>query len=152
METAEEIAAPGAPRPEPVPALREIFLGEWEGLSTEEVAARYPEAWARWSQAPDWDLVPGGEAASAFEARVGAAVDAIFERHPQGDVLAVTHGGVIQVALHRLVGRSSYGLFSFKIQNASISLLERRNGHGIIGGVNDVAHLEAALVTEPGAS
>ena len=65
--------------------------------------------------------MPGGEGPAAFEARVSAALDAIFERHPQGDVLVVTHGGVIQVALHRVVGRPSHGLFPFKIQNASIT-------------------------------
>lgn len=138
--------------PEPVRGLREIFLGEWEGLSSEEIATRYPDAWARWTKEPDWDLVPGGEGAEAFEARVAATLDEIAERHPQGDVLVVTHGGVIQVALHRIVGKSSRGIFLFKIQNASISLIERRNGRAVVGGVNDVAHLESALVTEPGIS
>ena len=67
-------------------------------------------------------------------------------------MLVVTHGGVIQVALHRIVGRPSRGLFPFKIQNASISLIEKRNGRMVIGGVNDIAHLEETLVTEPGPS
>jgi broad specificity phosphatase PhoE len=133
-------------------ALREIFLGEWEGLRTEEIAARYPEAWAGWVEEPDWDLVPGGEGAERFDARVGGAIEEIFRRHTHGDVLVVTHGGVIQVALHRIVGRPSRGLFPFKIQNASITLLEQRNGRMVIAGVNDIGHLEGALVAEPGPS
>jgi broad specificity phosphatase PhoE len=135
--------------PVPDTALREIFLGDWEGLTTAEIAERHPEAWAAWVQEPDWDVVPGGEGAAAFELRVAAAMDAIAQRHAQGDVLVVTHGGVIQVALHRVVGRASRGLFPFKIQNASISLIEKRQ-RTIIGGVNDIAHLESALVTEVG--
>ncbi len=99
---------------------------------------------------PDWDVVPGGEGAALFEARVAAALDDILKRHAHGDVLVVTHGGVIQIALHRVVGRPSRGLFPFKIQNASISLLEQRDGRMVIGGVNDVAHLEPALVMESG--
>jgi broad specificity phosphatase PhoE len=94
--------------------------------------------------------VPGGEGAARFEARVVATLDEIFDRHPHGEVLVVTHGGVIQVALHRVIGRPSKGLFPFKIQNASISLVEARYGRTIIGGANDVGHLEPALVTEPG--
>lgn len=135
----------------PVPdrSLREIFLGDWEGLTTAEIAERFPQEWAAWIEEPDWDLVPGGEGAAVFETRVAAAIDAICERHPQGDVLIVTHGGVIQVALHRIVGRASRGLFPFKIQNASISLIEKRQ-RTIIGGVNDIAHLEAALITDVG--
>jgi broad specificity phosphatase PhoE len=81
---------------------------------------------------------------------VAGALDDIFRRHAHGDVLVVTHGGVIQVALHRIVGRPPQGLFPFKIQNASISLIEKRESRVIIGGVNDIAHLEMTLVTDPG--
>jgi len=150
FETAEILAPSIGLRPEAASSLREIFLGEWEGLTTEEIAVRYPEAWASWVEEPDWDTVPGGEGAAPFDARVGAALEAILGVHPQGDVLVVTHGGVIQIALHRVVGRPSRGLFPFKIQNASISLIEKRNGRMVIGGVNDIAHLEAALVTDVG--
>jgi broad specificity phosphatase PhoE len=128
--------------PSPMPELREIYLGEWEGLHTHELGVRFPEAWASWTEEPDWDLVPGGEGSVAFEARVGAVMDSLFERHQQGDVLVVTHGGVIQVALHHVVGRSSRGIFQFRIQNASISVIETRNGRLVVSGVNDVGHLE----------
>ncbi|HXJ47686.1 MAG TPA: histidine phosphatase family protein, partial [Candidatus Acidoferrum sp.] len=121
-----------------------------EGLRAVELAVRFPEAWARWNKEADWDLVPGGEGAAVFEARVEAALDAILDRHPHEDVLVVTHGGVIQVALHRVIGRSSQGLFAFKIQNASISLIERSDGRSVIGGSNDIGHLEPALLTELG--
>ena len=143
FQTAEIIAARAGLEPVPINGLREIYLGEWEGLRTEEIADRYPAAWAQWVEEPDWDVVPGGESAVAFGERVGAALDEILERHQRGDVLVVTHGGVIQVALHRVVGRESKGLFPFRIHNASISLIERRNGRFVIAGVNDIAHLEA---------
>ena len=124
--------------------LREIQLGQWEGLRTEELALRFPEAWASWSEEPDWDLVPGGEGSAAFETRVDSALDSIFNRHPEGDVLVVTHGGVIQIALHRVVGRPGRGIFPFRIQNASVSVIERRNGRLVVSGVNDIGHLEVA--------
>ena len=150
FETAEAIEPLVDLKPDPTPGLREIYLGEWEGLRTEEIAERFPDAWARWSEKPDWDLVPGGEGAARFETRVIATLEEILERHAHGDVLLVTHGGVIEVALHRVIGRPSKGLFPFKIQNASISVVEVRDGRMIIAGSNDVAHLEQALVTEPG--
>ncbi len=150
LETARIVGAALGLEPKPLPSLREIFLGEWEGLTSAEIAERFPEAWARWVDEPDWDLVPGGEGAAAFEARVTRALEAVFERDDHGDVLAVTHGGVVQIALHRIVGKPSRGLFPFRIQNASISVIERRDGRSVIAGVNDIAHLESALVTEPG--
>jgi broad specificity phosphatase PhoE len=150
FETSQAIEAATSHKPESIPGLREIFLGEWEGLRTDDLAQRFPEAWASWTEEPDWDLVPGGEGAELFETRVAAALDEILERHRHGDVVVVTHGGVIQIALHRVIGRPSRGLFPFKIQNASISVIEKRDGRMIIGGVNDTSHLDPALVTEPG--
>lgn len=129
--------------------LREIYLGQWEGLRTGELAERFPEAWASWTDEPDWDLVPGGEGSAAFEARVSVALDRLFQRHPQGDVLAVTHGGVIQIALHHVVGRPGRGIFPFRIQNASVSVLEKRNGRVVVSGVNDIGHLEVASEPAP---
>jgi broad specificity phosphatase PhoE len=150
FETAEVIGTRLGHGPEPMESLREVYLGEWEGLTTEEIAQRFPEAWACWVEEPDWDCVPGGEGAAHFDARVGSAIERILAQHPHGDVLIVTHGGVIQVALHRIVGRASRGLFPFKIQNASISVIEKRDGRMVISGVNDVGHLEPALVNEVG--
>jgi broad specificity phosphatase PhoE len=126
-----------------MPELREIFLGQWEGLRTADIAERYPQAWAGWQEEPNWDLVPGGESAALFEARVAAALESIFDRYERGEVLVVTHGGVIQIALGRVVGRPSRGIFPFKIQNASISVIEKSNGRVVVSGVNDIAHLES---------
>ncbi|GAC1667026.1 MAG: histidine phosphatase family protein [Candidatus Dormibacteraceae bacterium] len=151
FETAHAIGAATGIEAEPTPGLREIYLGEWEGLRPADVAERYPEAWAKWSSTGgDWDVVPGGEGATLFEKRVAAAIDAILERHANGDVVVVTHGGVIQMTLNRVVGRASGGLFPFKIQNSSITVIEKRGGRLTIGGVNDTSHLDPALATEPG--
>jgi broad specificity phosphatase PhoE len=148
-ETAQLVSEALNIAPKPMPELREIYLGQWEGLRTEDLADRFPEAWASWAEEPNWDLVPGGEGSVAFEARVGRALDALFRRHPQGDVLVVTHGGVIQIALHHVVGRPGRGIFPFRIQNASVSVLERRNGRVVVSGVNDIGHLEIGTVAAP---
>lgn len=128
--------------PTPMAELREIYLGEWEGLLTEELAVRFPEAWASWTEEPNWDLVPGGEGSAAFEERVTGVLDSLFARHHEGDVLVVTHGGVIQIALHHVVGRPGRGIFPFRIQNASLTVIEQRNGGLVVSGVNDIGHLD----------
>ncbi len=144
FETAGLIGEAVAATPSPSEALREIYLGLWEGLTTEELAQRYPKEWALWTEEPSWDVVPGGEGAVPFEARVNLELDSILSRHQHGDVVVVTHGGVIQVALHRVVGRPNQGLFPFRIENASISVIEKRNGRFVVSGVNDTSHLETA--------
>jgi broad specificity phosphatase PhoE len=140
-DTAEFIAAQVGRQPELLPELREVALGEWEGLKREEIIARYPAEWERWAAHPSWDIVPGGEGSEVFEGRVGAAIEGLVARHATGRVLIVTHGGVIQVALLRVVGRSSNGLFPFTIDNTSITVLQGTPDRLVVGRVNDTCHL-----------
>jgi len=144
--TATTVAAEIGMNPEPLTDLREIALGEWEGLTREETISRYPEEWARWERKPSWDIVPGSEGAEAFEVRVHRVLDELLERHPHGDILIVTHGGVIQVALGRTIGNRSHGLFPFVIDNCSITILTKGRARTVISGVNDVSHLHDGAV------
>jgi len=121
--------------------LREIALGEWEGRTSAELAQEYPELWRRWQQEPDWDLAPGGESAEAFGARTGRAFEALTAAHPGQLVACVTHGGVIQALLRRVLGQSLHGWFHFRIGNASLTRLDKRAGRVTVAGVNDVCHL-----------
>src|SRR5205807_8346122 len=122
--TADAIGAVLGRSPEVWPELREVALGEWEGKTRDEIVATHPERWRRWIEQPSWDVVPGGEGTDAFEGRVGAVIERVGRRHVSGRVLIVTHGGVIQVALLRVVGRSSNGLFPFTIENTSLTVLQ----------------------------
>src|SRR5207302_2395316 len=88
-ETAGAIAEQIGRQPEYLPELREVSLGEWEGLRREEIIVSHPEEWSRWVAHPSWDIVPGGEGTEAFEGRVGAAIDGLIGRHRSGRVLVV---------------------------------------------------------------
>lgn len=93
-ETAE-IVARGLGLPVTVdPALREIDVGSWSGLTREEIAARFPGQ-------TDHD----GERRDVFRARVLAALERIAAGHPGGRVLIVSHGGPLRV-LKRWILRS----------------------------------------------
>src|SRR6266700_3451333 len=115
-QTARLIGRSVEAEPVPEPGLREIMLGEWEGKTREDLVAGYPELWARWAAEPDWDIVPGGEGAGPFAGRVLATMGRLRERHPNGDLLCVTHGGVIHVALLDVLARPSRGIFPFLIE------------------------------------
>ena len=140
-QTAELIASAVGMDPVPDGGLREIALGAWEGKTRRELMDEFPELWERWTREPDWDLVPGGEGAAPFAARVAAALRRILEAHPHGDVLCVTHGGVIQVALLHVVGRGSRGIFPFLIENCSLTVIQRTARRTVVTTVNDTCHL-----------
>lgn len=142
-QTAEAVGEAIGCEPVFMPELREIALGEWEGLTREDLMSRYPGLWERWVSLPDWDLVPGGELAVDFEERVTGALDRIKAAHEGGDILIVTHGGVIQVALGTALGwPGSRGAFPFRIQNTSLSVVEIARRRSVISRVNDTGHLD----------
>ncbi len=140
-QTAELIGLAVGVDPIPEPGLREIALGAWEGKTREELMAEYPELWERWAREPNWDLVPGGEGAQPFAERVDATLARLRQRHPNGDVLCVTHGGVIQVAVLDVVGRASRGMFPFLIENCSLTVIQRTTRRTVVTTVNDTCHL-----------
>ncbi len=110
METAAIIA--GALGIGPViidPDLRERDAGAWSGLTREEIHERYPGYLPddRHSAfAPDGSgrprRPPGWEADAPFLERVLRALHRIHDAVPDGDVLAVTHGGVMYVVENHL--------------------------------------------------
>lgn len=75
------------------PAWREIDQGEWEGLSGDEIASRWPELWG---PARHHARRPGGEAPGEVVARALAGLRRIVERHPGEVVAVITHGGTIR--------------------------------------------------------
>jgi broad specificity phosphatase PhoE len=141
QETAAAIAQAIGMEPVANPQLREVGLGAWEGMTAAEVAERYPAEWERWRAMPSWDSVPGAEGSARFETRVRGVIADLLDHHAHGDVLVVTHGGVIQVALGEVVGRTGSALVPFVIDNCSISTIVRGARRTVITGVNDISHL-----------
>ena len=76
--------------------LRENHAGEWEGLTKEEVEAAWPGYLAEHRRPP------GFEPAQDVGVRALGALIEIGRQVPDGEVLAVAHGGVIRV-LRRLL-------------------------------------------------
>jgi broad specificity phosphatase PhoE len=81
------------------PDLREIAFGEFEGLTYNEIAARFPREYANWMSAPTTVTFPGGEAFAAMAARVSRALERIRRCHRATTVAIVSHGGVNRLAL-----------------------------------------------------
>ncbi len=85
------------------PALEEVDVGAWSGLTVHEVEAQFPEHYRRWVEwrVSGWE---GGETYEALGRRVLAGVHGIARRHDGETVLAVTHGGPMRAALAAVSG------------------------------------------------
>ena len=74
------------------PRLREIDLGEWEGLLSTEIEACYPNELAERVRNPLHARAPRGESLSEMAKRVIAAMNALARKYPDSLVLIVSHG------------------------------------------------------------
>ena len=93
-ETAEAVAAPHGLAVRSLPELREIDVGSWSGLTTDEIQRRDPAARERVAERGyGWE---GGETPEEMQERAVAAVRRIAGDHPGARVLVVGHGGVIR--------------------------------------------------------
>lgn len=128
--------------------LREIRLGRWEGLTPEEVNARFRNGYDQWRRAPSRMRIPGGETVLAFHARVRGAVERIARAEKRGTVLIVTHGGVIaSLIAHWMRADFDRVLLNLKLDNTGLTFVElrralRRSGgeRVILHALNDVSH------------
>ncbi|WP_029088790.1 histidine phosphatase family protein [Brevibacterium album] len=86
------------------PQLREITVGEWEGLTREEVGRTWPTELQDWFDGVDM-RPPGGESRIESAQRVHRAVERLVEETPEEATLAlVAHGAVIRGATELLLG------------------------------------------------
>ena len=95
-ETAEIVAGTRGLEVSATPALREVDVGSWSGLTRAEAEDRFPEAYLRWTDGGEgWD---DGETYEELSTRVVSAIREIAGDHPGELVLVLAHGGTIRAA------------------------------------------------------
>lgn len=131
------------------PQLKEIFMGDWEGKTLEEVAREQPRKLSIFWEAPDKYNPHSGETFHEVRKRVVAAVEKILSRHPKGAVLVVSHGCASKILLSHFEGRPLRKLWDPpKLKEASLSLIEANDGTAKILLYGDTSHLENGLGNE----
>ncbi len=81
------------------PGLREISLGDWEGRGREEICRLWPGAYAMRGLDFASFVPPGGESFRMLQRRALHALARWRQRYPHGDLLVVTHAGVMRALL-----------------------------------------------------
>ncbi len=79
--------------------LRELDIGEWEGLVRAEIEDRWPDLLRQFDTGDPDSRPTGGETRRELAVRVRSRVLAIAGRHPTGRVAIVSHMGVIEALL-----------------------------------------------------
>ena len=122
--------------------LREMDLGDLEGLAHDRLRRDFPEVLAGWRDHPSTTRMPGGETLAEVQGRVWPTLlEAASARQGQR-LLVVSHGFAILTALCAAIALPLDRFRGLWVDPAGIS--EIRLGGAQIGvhRVNDTAHLE----------
>jgi alpha-ribazole phosphatase/probable phosphoglycerate mutase len=84
--------------------LREIDFGQWEGLTWQEIEAQFPDEVDLWLREFPLRSAPGGEAYTAFTARVETTIAAVLRDAASMAIAVVTHRGVMRHTLTKFFG------------------------------------------------
>ncbi|AEG91799.1 histidine phosphatase family protein [Ramlibacter tataouinensis] len=129
--------------------LRERGFGRFEGLTFEEIHQAWPEEAQQWrKRVPQWQPPEGGESLLQLRERVGRTVHALAGRHAGGQIVMVTHGGVLDALYRIATGQAVDAPRTWQLPNAAINRLLWTPGGFTLVGWSDTQHLEAQAIDE----
>jgi broad specificity phosphatase PhoE len=143
MQTAEAIARAHGLTARPLEGLMDIDFGEWQGLSPDEAAQRYPDLYRAWVEAPHTVHVPGGEGLDDVRGRVVAMLDEVVARHAEEAVALVSHTVVNRVLLCAVLGLGNEHFWRLRQETCAVNVFDaEEDGTFTIVLLNDTCHLQ----------
>ncbi len=114
------------------PALREIDMGDWQGLSRREVAERRPADYAARGRDIANFRPPGGESFADLAARVLPCWRDLVENVGTQVAAIAGHAGVNRVILCHLLGAPLANLFRIAQHPACLNVVEWRKNEPVV--------------------
>lgn len=126
-----------------LPELRELNFGLWEGMNFNEIKSKYPEEMKLWGDKPLYTRIPGGETIDEMTIRSVNAVKTIVENHNKGNIVLVSHGGVIRSIVGTVLGMDMNNYWRLRLDNACLNIIDfPKPDKGILMLFNDLSHLK----------
>ncbi|MUH01740.1 histidine phosphatase family protein [Scytonema sp. UIC 10036] len=131
--------------------LREGSYGKWETKSKAFAQENYPENYVKWLTEPAWNAPLGGETAVDIANRSLPVIAEIQEKHPQGNVLVVSHKATIRILLCSLLG-IDLGRYRYRVNIlvASVSMVKFDVNGPLLEILGDRHHISHLLRSRPG--
>jgi len=134
-KTAKIIAGARQAQIQVMTELREIHLGEWDGVPMAKVRAQFPEKWLERGDNPALFRPPGGESFDDMHNRVISAFEQIV-RQSNGQVLIVAHAGVNRVILCHILGMPLANLFRLGQDYGGLNIIDCKNNSMYVKAMN----------------
>lgn len=104
--TGKTIAQPHGLSVEKRKELRELYIGDWEGMTVADITVKYPDLFNTWKTDFGNVRCPGGESAMELQARIYDEVLGIAKLNRGKTILLAFHAAAIRVLWARLLGLS----------------------------------------------
>ncbi len=124
VETAEIIRGGRKISIYPSAGLREMGVGEWEGLLVSEIDQKYPGQYDIWRTAPTKIRLKGGELFTDTQQRAWKTFWEIVKKHEGKNVLIVSHMMCISSILLTIAGIPLDEIWQHPIGNAALNIVE----------------------------
>ncbi len=133
-QTAEPLLDRLTLQPQLLADLRERNMGDWEGLSWEDVTRRYPEDSRHYLK--NWaGAIPGGESLSQMKRRVLAAWKEIWSQS-WDRAMIIAHGGTNRILLAEFLGIPDRNFFRIAQDHLRMNWIEFTEGTPTIKMIN----------------
>lgn len=116
--------------------LIELDTGKFTGMAYDEIFNNHGNVFMKFYNGEIEIAHNGIETFSEVKKRVLGIVDHVIEKHPDENVVLVTHMDPIKAMLSTIVDLSPANLFELIIANASLNLFREKDGRFSISGLN----------------
>ena len=121
--------------------LNEVNFGKVEGLTFDEVSRLYPEVAKLWVSRSLSLEFPDGENFEKFNNRVSKFLSRLEKHALEETILVVAHAGPLRLLVCHLLGLELRHWRQFRLDLASLSIVETYSQGAILNLLNDVSHL-----------
>ena len=141
LVTAETIARHQELEVHVMPALREMEVGDLEGLSLIELGRNFSQYLVEWRDGEGSSKLPGGESLIDLANRVWPAIQSIVNGDKQGNVAIVSHYFVTVTIVCRALGLPLSHIQRLRVQPSSKTVLDFSGNHPVLISLGDTCHL-----------
>ena len=120
-----------------LPELREIYFGDWEGLTMSEIRSRFPRELAkRQADLVHYQPDGNGESIGHFSKRIMKIYERLLLEQRDKEVVIVAHGGVNRIILCEALGLDIVRMFNIQQDYGCLNIIDYFSDSTLVRLVN----------------
>jgi broad specificity phosphatase PhoE len=142
VQVAEEIAKVTPMLVSQEPGLKELSLGDLEGVTGEEMRNDWPDLFAAWRTEPEKMSMPNGESLGELRDRTWQVILDIEQKHSSDDsIVVISHNFAIRSIVNELLGMPLAYFHRMSLNLASVCTFDSDERGRRLTGYNSTNHL-----------